>query len=483
MPDIDALLSSVEEGTTSPLYLLAGDRVVSEPAGIRLGKRLAELVGTVEEVRRRPEDVPAILADLQTFSLFSSGKVVVAIDTALLADREAAASLIDDAAEVLPLTEGEELSPRDRLGAIRLFQALRLFQVDPYKGPAVEVLDELPAWVFAGGARLKKKRSRGRPKKEAGKLRNDLAPLLEAGRAAEVHGASENAIEALGDLLQRGLPAGHFLVMVEASVASDHPLVAALAKRNAFAQLSQVKSGRSGWEGLAPLVKELEKETGVGIDGVAVQELADRTLRHQGAFARSGDVAAAETSARFAAEYRKLAALSAGKRISSSLVKETITDRGEQDVWSILDSIGSGNAGEAVGKLERYLKGAKDPVAARFSFWSLLTGFCRQLSAISGALASSQVAGGEKNYRRFKDAIAPRLQAPLPSGGKNPIASLHPYRLHRAYLAASRIPPTQLRRLANRVVQTEALLKGGSSSPETALLAFVSELSVAGRRR
>jgi len=479
MSALEAVIEALEGGTTSPLYLIAGDRVVSEPAGLQLGEKLAEPTGTEVEVRRRPEDMTSLLADLQTFALFSPGKVVVAVDTALLADREAAASLIDDAAEVLPLAEESELGGRSRQAAIRLFQALRLFQVDPYKGPANEVLEELPAWAFAGGAGFKRKRRRGRAKKEAERLRASLAPLLEAGRTAEIQGAAESAVEALGDILQRGLPEGHFLILVEAAVAGDHPLVKALAERGALVQLSQVTSRRQGWEGLQPLVRELERETGVGIESQAIQALAGRTLRHKGAFARSGDAADGESSARFAAEYRKLATLAVGKKIRLELVKNTIADRGEQDVWSILDAIGSGAAGDAAGRLERFLGGAQDPTAARLSFWSLLAGFCRQLSVISGAFLAQQVAPGERNYRNFKSRIAPRLQAPLPSGGTNPIASLHPYRLHRAYLAASRLPGVRLRTLSARVVETEALLKGGSSSPDTALLAFVSDLACA----
>ncbi len=483
MPDVESLIEAIGSGQTSPLYLVGGDRLVAEPAGIRLAERLAEITGATIEVRKRPDDVGALLADLQTFSLFSAGKVIVAVDTALLADRTAAAALVDDAAKVLPLASGRpeaDLSGGERRAARRLFQALRLFQIDPYQGSIEAVVSSLPGWALAGGPALKRNRRRGRAKKEVEALRGQLASLVAAGRAAEIQGASEDALAGLGDLLGRGLPDGHFLLLVESSVASDHPLVTALAERKAFVRLSQVTAGRKGWDGLQPLVAELERETGVGIEAGAVEELAKRTLRHKSAFARAGETADADSSARFGAEYRKLASLAGERSITTDLVVATIADRGEQDVWSILDAIGSGGArgaGQAVGQLDRYLSAASDPMAARLSFWSLLSGFCRQLTAISGALSARLVTPGESNYRTFKARIAPKLQAALPSGGVNPVASLHPYRLHRAYLAASRVPSQRLAALPGRVLQTEELLKGGSSSPDTVLMAFVAELA------
>ncbi|MCP4201969.1 MAG: hypothetical protein GY769_08555 [bacterium] len=485
MLDFETLVASIGSDATSPLYLIAGDRVVSEPAAMRLGERLAEISGTRPEVRKRPEDIAAMLADLQTFSLFSSGKVIVAVDTALLADRDAAASLIDDAAKALPIAtrgpgEAADLSPGERRAAVRLFQALRLFQIDPYGGPAEAAISQLPDWALAGGPAMKRNRRRGRPKKEVTKLRAELEALVEAGRQGEILGASDDALAGLGDLLSRGLPDGHFLVLAESSVAKEHPLAAVLAARGAFVQLTQVTSGRKGWEGLEPLVAELERETGASIEPRAVEELASRTLRHERAFSRAGDAADTESSSRFAAEYRKLATLAAGGSITATQVRDTIADRGEQDVWSILDAIGSGGssgAGEAVAKLDRYLVAAPDPIAARLSFWSLVAGFCRQLTAISGAFSAKLVAPGERNYRKFKDGIAPRLQAALPSGDASPLAALHPYRLHRAYLVAGQLPAARLAALPARVAETEELLKGKSTSPNTALIAFVAELA------
>lgn len=471
--------------TACPLYLVAGDRVVSEPAAMRLGERLAKMAGTEVEVQKRPADLATILADLQTFSLFSSGKVIVAIETAVLAERGAAASLLDDAVKVLPLADGDSrttafLGTGERRAAMRLFQALRLFQIDPYAGSFQSAVSQLPDWALAGGPALKRNRPRGRAKKEIAKLRIELEALVEAGRQSEILGASDEELVVLGNLLNRGLPDRHFLVLAESSVANEHPLVVALDQRDAFIQLAQVTSGRQGWEGLGPLVAELERETGVGIESQAIEELASRTLRHRSSYPRKGDTVDAESSSRLAAEYRKLATLTVGGPISVDQVRDAIADRGEQDVWSILDAIGRGGvtgASQAVSELDRFLLAASDPTAARLSFWALLASFCRQLTAISGAFAAELVSPGERNYRKFKDGIAPRLKAVLPSGGPSAVATLHPYRLHRAYLVAGRTQRERLATLPARVARTEELLKGGSSSPNTALMTFVAELA------
>ena len=89
---------------------------------------------------------------------------------------------------------------------------------------------------------------------------------------------------------------------------------------------------------------------------------------------------------------------------------------------------------------------------------------------------TANVEPGMRNYGRFKSQLAPRLQAQ--SGpGSNPIAGLHPYRLHRAYLAASRMGSSRLEQLSWRVLQTELRLKGDSGAPNAALAELVVELA------
>ncbi len=477
---LDDLVERAVAGSGGPVFLIAGDRVLAEPAGLRLAAALAERAGCQVETHRHPPRLTPILGDLRTFALFSSAKVVLAVETAVFADRGAAAAFVDAAAEALPLSGGDDLSPAERRAAIRLLQALRLFDLDPYRGDPAAVLDRLPEWAFQG-AKGAGGRARARGKKQVATLREDLVPLLAAARAAGLEGMGEDEASELAAAVRDGLPEGHVLVLAESSVAADHPVVATLEERRAVLRLATVEASRDGWTGLDGLAAELGRETGVAIARDGLEELARRTLRQQPGFGQTG--VASDSTARFAAEYRKLANLSQGlgrTRIDAALVAEAVEDRGEEDVFKILDAVGAGRGGEAAERLRRYLASAADPIGARLSFFGLFAGFCRNLTAVSGMVRTAGVRFGERSYPRFKERLAPALQRDL-DGRKNPLAGLHPFRLHRAYLAASGMPEAYLARLPWRVLQTELALKGESGDPEAALAELVAEVAAAAR--
>ncbi len=478
---LEQILAALGEAPAHPLYLVWGDRVLAEPEALRLAEALAEKAGCRAEVHRRPAGVAPLLADLKTFSLFEPAKVLVAVDSAVLADLAAAAALIDEAMDALPVDpSAQELTARERRAALRLFQALRLLQIDPEKGTVESATREIPDWALAGAASHRKgSRKRARPKTRVRQLRGELAGLLELGRTAGLRGWAESEVEELARLLSEGLPEGHTLVLAESSVAAKHPLIGALEERGALIRAGSVESERGGWKGLEPVAAELERQTGTAISRAALDELARRTLRKEGTWGREVD---ADSTARFAAEYRKLAGLAGAGEIGPELVAEVVADRGEQDVWGILDAIGGGEPAEALGRLRRLLAAAEDPLATRLSVFGLLAGFCRQLSAIGGLVAGSDLPAGERSYPRFKSRIAPRLQGEE-GAGKSPLAGVHPFRLHRAYLAAGRMSGDRLASLPARVLETELALKGESGAPEVALAALVADLATAAAPR
>ncbi len=481
---LDQLLAQVEkEGKPQPCYLVTGDRVVAEPAAERLAEAIAKKFGCEATTHKRPARLLPLLDDLRTFSLFDPAKVMVVIESAVVADLSAAAGLVDQAIKVLPVDpRTEELSTRERDAAIRLVQAIRLFQLDPYTGSPDQLLGQVPDWAFQGENSLKKgKRGRARAKAQVKKLREQSAGLLELARGAGIEGQAEGAAEAVVELVQNGLPDGHVLVLAESSVVDKHPLLTALEERGALIQLARVEAGRRGFEGLDALTEELHRQTGVGIDGRAVQELARRTLRKESDRGRS-DAIDADSTARFAAEYRKLAEVASGDRIDAATVQNAVEDRGEEDVWKILDDIGAGRAGAANSRLRRHLASADDAMSMRLSFFSLLATYCRHLTAIDGALDQTGLPRGERNYNRFKNAIAPKLQGNLPGGAKSPISGLHPFRLHKAYLAASRMPKSEIAGLVGRVLEAEMQMKGESRSPDAALQALVAAVAAPGAR-
>lgn len=478
------LASLTRQGTPPQVCLVHGDLVLAEPAARRAAEVLGVAVGAPAdaiETHRRPPSLSPLLQDLRTYSLFASAKVILAVDTAVFADRNAAGELIDDAAEALPLRSEGTLAARERQAASRLLQALRLFDLDPYAGPADRVLADLPGWVLEGGKARRGGGARARSKKQVEELRAGLAALLEAARRDEIQGLGEGELSDLSEVVRGGLPQGHTLVLAESAVAADHPLVRLLEERGAVLALGRVESDKGSWQGVDLLAEELERQTGVAIAPDALSELARRTLRQEsdGKGRGSGGVDA-DSTARFAGEYRKLANLAEG-RIDRKLVEQTVEDRGEEDVWQLLDAIAEGRGGEALDRLRRMLASADDPLAARLSFFSLLASFCRQLTAVRGMMRVARVPAGESNYYKFKNSHAPALQAEIPTGGKNPLAGLHPFRLHRAYLAASRLPEALVAKLPADVLETELQLKGETAEADVALARFVARLSAAAR--
>jgi hypothetical protein len=269
--------------------------------------------------------------------------------------------------------------------------------------------------------------------------------------------------------------------------------VGLLEERGALLRVGDVEAERGSWQGLDLLAEELERQTGVGIAADALAELARRTLRQEeGARGQAwGGPRGAESdsTARFAGEYRKLAHLAASRemertdgaiaKIDRKLVQQAVEDRGEEDVWQLLDAVAAGRGAEALDRLRRLIGSAEDPLSARLAFFGLLTAFCRQLIAVRGMMRIARVPGGEGSYPRFKDRHAPALQAEVPGGGKNPLAGLHPFRLHRSYLAAARFPEPFLAKLPADLLETEMQIKGESTEADVALAQLVARLSAA----
>jgi hypothetical protein len=339
---------------------------------------------------------------------------------------------------------------------------------------AEALLDRLPAWVLQGGGAGRGRGGRGRGKRQVEQLRTDLATLLAKALAAGLEGWAEGDLAELERAVENGLPERHSLVLAESAVSQDHPIVARLRERGAFVFAGSLGVDRGGEPlGLDGIARELERETGAAIRADALSELGRRTLRK----GEAPGAIDAESSSRFAAEYRKLAGLTGGATIALESVLEVVEDRGDEDVWKLLDDLGSGDAAGAASRLRRLLLHADDTVAARLSAWSLIADLCRQISVVRSFLDARAVPAGERNYRRFQERLVEDLRAPLPGGADNPLVNLHPYRLHRVYLAASRLRGAPLHLLPWRVLEVETRLKGESGDPDAALFELVAALA------
>lgn len=464
------------EGDTAPsVILVAGDLVLADPVAGSIADELARRAGVEVDRRRRPATLEGVLGDLNTYALFGGGKVVLALDTAILADRQSAAELVDQAAEALPLSEGDDLAGAEREAASRLVQALHVFGLGAGGGrDASRVLGDLPKWALQGGAGVRKKKPRGRSAKDVKTLQEGLAELLEKAVAAGVVGFPEGDLARLEDAVRQGLPPGHHLVLAERSAAKDHPLVQRLREAGAVVPVASVEAGRRGeLSGVEDLARGLREETGVAIAPDGLEELVRRTLRQDRGAVDS------DSTARFAAEYRKLAHQVGSGPIRASDVSATVQDRGDEDVWKILDAVGEGRGGEALARVRRLLATAENRDGELLRFFGLIAGFCRQLVAVAGLVAAHRLPTGERNYRRFESDLAPRLQVDLPGGRTNPVAKLHPFRLFRSYRAAVALAPDMAARLPWWLLETELRIKGESSDAALALESLVARLASA----
>lgn len=445
--------------------LVAGDAALAAPRAEQLAAAIGEAWGVAPRSERFAADLPAAIDDLRTLALFESGKILVVHATGLVADRDEAAGMMKPIVDAVKRRGVEgELDGALREAAVGLLRVLRLHDVDPAGGAPEQVVARLPA-ALLGEAPAER--------------RGQLAQLLAAALAAGLRGAGADDLTLLSDLLRDGLPERHLLILVESAVDPRHPLVAALAQRGAVLAAGRLSLDKKGHvAGLDAMAAELARETGAHLRRDAAIELARRTIR--GEDTRRGGAADgvdADSAARFAAEYRKLASLAADGSIDRALVTANVSDRGQEDVFQVLDAIGDGRAGEALEKIARRLAGAEDPLLERLSIFGLLAGFARHLAAVSGALRATGARTGVSSYASFQERIAPRLQGEIDGVDANPLKGMHAFRLHRLYLAASRLAPANLAALPARTLETERRLKGDSGDPDAALAAFVVALA------
>jgi len=273
--------------------------------------------------------------------------------------------------------------------------------------------------------------------------------------------------------MRDGLPERHVLVLAESAIASGHPLADSLKERGALIETGEVALERGGtFSGLSELAAEVARESGVGIDRDALDALAHRTLRSEDWRKSSfgGGGVDARSTARFAAEYRKLAALQGGSgKIGRRLVEENVEDRGEEDVFGIVDAIAAGKSAEALSRIARKIQGAEDPVLERLGMFSQIATLCRRVAAVRGIAELLRAPMNERNYRSFEQKLHGELTGPIEGLAKNPLKGIKAYPLFKAYQCAARMQPAAIARLPALLLETERRLKGDSGEPDAAL--------------
>jgi len=450
------------------VVLVRGDRVLAEPAAARLATAIGREWAIEPHTLLHPERLDDLVADLRTMALFEPGKIVVAVESGLCADRDAAATLLEQVRDALPFEGGaEDLGGAARAAARGLLQLLRLFDVDPAASPPDRALAALPAALLTSG----------KGKSGAEETRKQLAPLLAAALAAGLKGIGEGELSLVADLLRDGLPGRHLLILVESAAADGHPLVDALGERRAVLEAGRLSTGRRGIEGLDALVGELAAQSGARMKRDAAEELARRTLRIEEARGGVKGAVDADSASRFRAEYLKLAGLAGAEPIDRALVEDNVEDRGDEEVWSVLDEIAEGRPEGALARIRRRLAAAEDPLAEKLYLFSTLAGFARDVVRVGGAIELCAVARDVESKVTFEAKVAPRLQGKLEGVESNPLAKKKAFQLYRPYRAASRFSAMELAALPALALETELRLKGESDDPDSALAVLVLALA------
>jgi len=167
--------------------------------------------------------------------------------------------------------------------------------------------------------------------------------------------------------------------------------------------------------------------------------------------------------------------------IDRATVEEFVVDRGEENVWDVINAIEDQRLDRALALLRRYLDSSNDRARTRFSFLSLLAGRCQQLIVVHG-VAMTQSLPDVSSFAAFRSRVLRQLTAEMPPAARK----TKPYPLFRIYRAAmARSSPEMTTALADlpwRILETEVRLRDGASDGDLALEALVGVVAGGGAR-
>ncbi len=440
----------------------------------------ARLSGGLLEFARHvgPEFLESAVVDLRTASLFAGGKLHLLIETGVLETPLAPEELLSQALSGLESGQVSTASSEStRQAALVLLRMLRLLGIS-WDGEAPDrVIDRIPDSVWGAYRRLSGRSVSSSQEAARSKLRSLLEMALQEG----LRGLSENAAGMVFDLVQDGLPRGHWLVLVESRGDLRHPLAMALRARGALVEVGQVEldTKRSGLAGFRPLLERLERESGVVMAPEAAEELLRRTVRFKTEpWSGASALVDPDSLQRLESEYRKLGSLFPSGELRREDVAQWVVDRGEEGAFEWLDALAEGRTEEALERVERRLSGAAEPGGERLRLLSQLAGLVRQVWAVSSVARRVGVPLRPESFGRFRDRIYPRLLEPVPELGSSPLAGSKPFPLYRAFCLACRLPEGLLERLPARLWRSERRLRGESEAPELELASFVAETAL-----
>jgi DNA polymerase-3 subunit delta len=420
--DLEGALAEVRAGRAAPVYLLDGEPFLALRGARALVEALVpEAQRALNVVDLDPATSPGEVAgELATGGLFGGSKAVLLQDPAFLQAKEDLAGAFERASDMWG--QGRQREAARRLVAL----AGRL------------------GWTTADLAR----EGAPTPKDWASKLGidgdlrpSDAAFLSEGGRFAAEKGlvAAKDDTSALESLLERGLPAGHVLVIAAGKVDGRLPLVKRLAAVGRRIPCAVETEGT--WDDqhpvLGPLIAELLAGTGKTVDRAAEQRLAGLL---------GGDARA------LAGELRKLAAyVGERKEIRAADVEAVVVRVASDPFFALGNAVESRDLEGALGVFRRTLADGGSPHMVVAS----LAGTVRRL-LVERERARAAVGGARlASFGDWSARVLPGID-PAELGNRKP------YGLWMKYQASLRFTREELLDALAALAESDHAMKSGA---------------------
>lgn len=440
---VEDCLAEARAGKPAAVYLFDGDPFLSLRAAREVAFALVpEAQRALNLVELDAAASPAeVAAELATGGLFGGGKVVLVQEPAFLQSKEDVAEGFDRAREMW--AQGRQREAARRLLALAAKAGWTAADLAQGKdGPAQPADWERELSVEVDTA--------------AGDF------VQEAARFAverDMQAAKDDA-SALDALLERGLPAGHVLVVAAGKVDGRLPLVKRLAAAGRRVTAALEKEGP--WDAqklvLAPLIEALLAGTGKRMDRAAEVRLAELV----------GDDARV-----LAGEVAKLAAHAGDRKvIGAADVDAVVTRTAEDPFFALGNAVEARDLGQALAVLDRSLGGGASP-------HMLLGSLASTVRRLVVERERARVAAGARRLGSF----AEWQKEVLPAIPEEELGQKKPYGFWMKYQAAMRFSREELLDALSGLAEADHAMKTGGDGRVLLERALVRLLGAVERER
>lgn len=422
MIEIEQALAEIDAHKPRPVYLLVGEEYLVRRAGEAIVMRLVPKARASLNVSILEGAGPADVArDLTTVPMFRGTKVVVLREPEFFAPRKARAHAFAAVREAW--TEGRRDAAARRLLALAARAGWGPDRLDPTADGAPSAAD----WKRELDVEL---------------ADADVAFLKEVAQHCKARGltAPESATTALEDVLARGLPAGHHLVVEASAIDTRSPLVrlcekaGAIVDRKVERELKSLSISEPVADVLAPLGKRLEP-----MAEARLKDLCGGSMR------------------RVRSEVEKLAAY-VGERLAITVadVDELVLRAREGDWFELSNAFSHRDAAAAVACLDRALAQGDPPLMLLGSLASSV----RRLLDERERCDRRPAPPGLPSFAEFKRSELPAVEKAAKAAGKK---LPHPFAAYQLMQAALRYTRSELLRAHAQLAAADLALKSSAN--------------------